>query len=163
MIFLSELGLGKEAIAAYDEALRRAPNDSVRSVVHALTGVMYATQNQARRSVAEYSRAIALDPSNALALNNLAYTLAVQGRDLPRALEMSEKSLVIEPLNATYIDTYGYILYRLGRLDEAKKSLRQAMSIQDDPDIMLHYADVLQSLGEEFMADYYRKKAGETK
>jgi tetratricopeptide (TPR) repeat protein len=159
---LAHLGLDKEALAVYNEARRRAPNDSIRSIAHALSGIIYATRDDARRSIAAYSRAIALDPANAIALNNLAYTLAVQGRRLEHALDMSERSLAAEPLNATYIDTYGYILYRLGRLEESLKVLRQAMSLADDPDIMLHYADVLEALGEEFMAEHYRKKAQET-
>jgi tetratricopeptide (TPR) repeat protein len=160
---LDYLDLDKEALAVYAEARRRAPNDSIRSVAHSLSGIVHATLNDARRSIREYRRAIKLDPANSLALNNLAYTLAEQGRDLEHALEMSGKAIEIEPLNGTYIDTYGYILYRLGRLDEAHKALRQAMSLIDDREIMLHYADVLQALGEDFMADHYRKKAQEMK
>lgn len=160
---LERLELNKEAHEIYDLVLRRATDDSIRSVACTLSGNLYARQGRARRSVADYSRAIDFDPDNAMALNNLAYTFAVQGRNLGRALEMSEKSLAIEPLNATYIDTYGYILYRLGNLEEAKKALRHAASLEDSPAILLHYADVLQALGEEFMAEHYRKKAAEMK
>ncbi len=61
----------------------------------------------------------------------------------------------------TYIDTYGWVLFRMGRFEEAKTALRQAVSLDADesPELMIHYGDVLYELKEYYMASFYWKKA----
>ena len=63
--------------------------------------------------------------------------------------------------NAVYIDTHGWILYRLGRLEEAKTELRRAMTLDKsgNPEILLHFAEVLFALKEDVMGEYYLEKA----
>lgn len=158
---MSYLGLPDEAMAAYRDALEHASTDSLRSEAHALIGAQYAAQKQDGKAVREYEKAIALNQDNVLALNNLAYSWAEQGRNLEKALKMAERVMELEPGNATYIDTHGWVLFRLGRLEEAKKVLRQAVSMENDAEVMRHYGDVLDALGEDFMAKYYHDKADE--
>ena len=62
-------------------------------------------------------------------LNNYSYFLSEQDKDLKRALEMSKKVMESEPGNATYIDTYGWILFKLGLYKEAKEQLVRAISL----------------------------------
>ena len=76
---------------------------------------------------------------------------------------MSARAIALEPNNATYIDTYAWILHRLGRNEEAKQYMRQALTLssQRDASLLAHYGDILWALGEEFMAETYWQKAVE--
>ena len=59
------------------------------------------------------------------------------------------------------MDTYGWVLFKLGRTAEAKKALRQAVALdsRNSPELMVHYGDILHALGERFMAETYWRKA----
>ena len=94
-------------------------------------------------------------------LNNYAYYLSEEDRELERALAMSSRAIELEQNNATFIDTYAWILYKLGRYDEARKSMRQALSLDTTGSaaLPLHYGDILYELGEKFMAETYWRKA----
>ena len=74
---------------------------------------------------------------------------------------MSAKTIEAEPDNATYLDTYGWILYLLGKPEEAKPHFKRAMMYggKDSPVIMDHYAEVLFALGEYDRAMMYWNKA----
>ena len=114
-----------------------------------------------RKCYDAYDRSLALRYDNAMVLNNYAYFLSLEGRDLERALAMAGRAIVLEENNPTYLDTYAWVLYRLGRYDEAKKTMQQALSLDrsKSPDLQLHYGDILAALGEKFMAEVYWKKA----
>ena len=94
-------------------------------------------------------------------LNNYAYFLAVEGRNLPQALEMARLATTLSQNNATFLDTLAWVLYRMGEFEEAKKYMQQAMSLdrRSSAELALHYGDILDALGEEFMAQTYWRKA----
>lgn len=108
-----------------------------------------------------YDKALALYPDNVMVLNNYAYFLSLRGEDLERAMEMSSRAIELEKNNSTYIDTYAWILYKLGRLEEARTAMRQAISLDttESAELPLHYGDILFALGENFMAETYWRKA----
>ena len=74
---------------------------------------------------------------------------------------MSRKTIEAEPDNATYLDTYAWILHLLGRSEEAKTHFKRAMLYggKDSPVIMDHYAEVLFAVGEYDKAMVYWNKA----
>ena len=74
---------------------------------------------------------------------------------------MSERAISISRTNSTYLDTYAWILYKLGRYDEAKRYMRQAITLDPSQSevLMCHYGDILYALGENFMAQIYWEKA----
>ena len=76
---------------------------------------------------------------------------------------MAERAVSLRPNNASYIDTYAWVLHRLGRNEEAKQVMRQALTLssQKDDSLLAHYADILWALGEKFMAETYWQKAVE--
>ena len=108
-----------------------------------------------------YEKALALHPDNSSVLNNYAYFLSEEERDLVRASEMSYKAIKLSQNNSTFLDTYAWILYLLDRKEEARTYMRQALSLDTSasPTLMLHYGDILFALGEKFMAETYWKKA----
>ena len=172
------------AIDAFDEALRYADTDSLRGQLWGFIGDTYhqiaefasgrserpdsipeksriGARTAAKRCYEAYETALELYPDNASVLNNYAYYLSLEKRDLERALEMSSRAMALEQGNATFIDTYAWILYELGRYDEARTSMRQALSLDrtESAALPLHYGDILYALGENFMAETYWRKA----
>ena len=152
-----------EAISLYKKALKYADNDSMRSAIYCLIGDCYQYEENPKKSYQNYRKAITLWPDNVMALNNFAYNLSEQGKELENALAMSARVLELEPGNATYIDTYGWILFKLGRYDEAKKYMQQAISLdpRGSDEIFLHYGDILHATGDDYMATIYWRKAAE--
>ncbi len=108
-----------------------------------------------------YERSLKLYADNAMVLNNYAYFLSEYGGNLKYALQMSERSNRLVDGSPTFIDTYAWILYRLGRYEEAKTQMRRAVSIDssNNYEIALHYGEVLWVLGESTMADFYWEKS----
>ena len=101
-----------------------------------------------------------IDASNALVLNNYAYYLAVRGEQMEKAEEMSKKSLEKEPENASYLDTYGYILFKNGKYEEAEKYIKKSLDKEPESgEINEHYGDVQYKLGNKEAAMDYWKKA----
>lgn len=110
---------------------------------------------------AAYDNALRLNGDNASVLNNYAYFLSEEERDLGKALEMSSKAIKLTQNNPTFLDTHAWILYLLDRKEEARTFMRQALSLDSEGNstLQLHYGDILFALGEKFMAETYWKRA----
>ena len=153
----------KGAIKTYKQGIKSAMEDKVRSELWGYIGDTYHQMEDSKAAFSAYRKALGFDADNILVLNNYAYFLSLEDRDLEEALQMSARAIALEPNNATYIDTYAWILHRLGRNEEAKQYMRQALSLssQRDSSLLAHYGDILWALGEEFMAETYWQKAVE--
>ncbi len=153
----------KEARKVLKTALETTDNDSVRSVVFGIMGDLYHLENNLRKTFAYYDKALALHYDNPLVLNNYAYFLSIEKRDLDRALEMAIRANELEENNSTYLDTYAWVLFQAGEVAEAKKVMQQALSLDrtDSPELLVHYGDILWALGDKFMASIYWKRAKE--
>lgn len=149
------------ASKVFRTAARKADNDSVRSALVGTLGDLAYQQGQTRRCYACYRRALRLDPDNVGVLNNYAYYLSEEGRDLEQALAMSRRANELTPRNASSLDTEGWILYLLGRYEEARKVMQLAVSYDSNNSAVLlfHYAEVLYALGDEFLAGVYWERA----
>ncbi len=87
--------------------------------------------------------ALRLAPGWAPAQNFLGYILADHGRELSEARGLIERALEQDPLNGAYVDSFGWVLYRLGRLSEARTQLERAVRLTDgDPVVREHLGDV---------------------
>lgn len=94
-----------------------------------------------------FEELLLLDSKNYGTMNNYSYYLSLEGVKLERAMELSKKTIDAEPENKIYLDTYGWILYRLEMYDESYRVLIKAVEGSDDPDVLFHFAEVLHSLG----------------
>ena len=150
-----------DAIVLYNEALKHADNDTLRSSLWGSIGDVEHQRNEMKRCYKAYDKALKLNADNAMVLNNYAYFLSLDERDLERALTMITRALALSQNNATYLDTMAWVLYKLGRYSEAKKYMQQALSLDRSQasEYALHYGDILHALGEEFMAKTYWRKA----
>jgi tetratricopeptide (TPR) repeat protein len=107
-----------------------------------------------------YEQALLLDPKNAYALNNYAYFLSLRKEKLDKADSMSYLSLQIEPNSASYLDTYGWILYQKKEYQKAKNYIEQSLTISPNSgEFLEHYGDILYQLGEKTEAIKYWNKA----
>lgn len=98
---------------------------------------------------ADLKKIIEQDPKNGQALNALGYTLADRTDRYDEAYEYIKQALEVSPNDFYIIDSMGWILYRLGRLDEAVTYLRKAMSLRADPEIAAHLGEVLWVMGDK--------------
>jgi len=92
-------------------------------------------------------RALALAPAWPPALNFLGYVMADHGRELEEARELIERALSEDPDNGAYVDSFGWVLYRLGRLEQAREHLERAVRLTGgDPIVREHLGDVYRDL-----------------
>ncbi len=124
---------------------------------------VYHNLKEYEKSDREFEEAIASDPDNGLVLNNYAYYLSLRKQKLDVAEKNSKRSLEISPNSVSYLDTYGWILFQLGKYDEAKIYLEKAIDKGgfNRPAIMEHYGDVLSKLKQNDKALEYWKKSKE--
>lgn len=108
-----------------------------------------------------YDKALVINPLNVNVLNNYAYYLSLRDENLEKAEEMSRKAIEQSPEVAAYLDTYGWIMYKLGQYDEARIWIEKALDQQTDGNgvIFEHYGDVLFKLGHKDEALIYWRKA----
>ena len=174
------------SVETFTEALVIAPTDSLKGQIWGYIGDTYHAMYERLEAGAEadttgfklrinqkkalkqcfesYEKALALYGDNVMTLNNYAYFLSESTDDmaiLEEAMKMSARAIYLEKGNATYLDTFAWILYKLGRSEQARTHMRQALSLDttESPELPLHYGDILFSLNERFMADTYWKKA----
>ena len=86
-------------------------------------------------------------PDAVATLVTLGYTLADRTTRYREALELIDRARVAEPGNAAIIDSYGWVLFRLGKTREALEHLRHAYALQQDADIASHLGQVLWVVG----------------
>jgi len=111
------------------------------------------------RAEADFRKILVADPDSTAALNALGYTLADRTARYQEALELIDRARTAEPGNAAIIDSYGWVLYRLGRKGEALTELRRALALQKDPEIATHVGEVLWDMGKHDEARKYFDEA----
>lgn len=154
-------------ISICKRALEHTTADSKKEIVsdfYSILGDMYHTQKQMKEAYAAYDSALVYNPSNIGALNNYAYYLSVERRDLDKAEEMSYKTVKAEPNNATYLDTYAWILFEKGNYAEARIYIDNAMKSEggDKSDVIVeHCGDIYYMTGDVDGALKYWKQAQE--
>ena len=163
--FLEMASVGDYNLKAYDKVLdictkvlEVAPNDSSKTLrAWSTMGDIYHQLGDDKKAYKAYDKALKINPDYIYVLNNYAYYLSVEGKNLKKAYTMSKKTIEAEPDNATYLDTFGWILYLQGKPLEAKPFFKHAMLYggKDSVVIMDHYAEVLYALKEYDLAMVY--------
>lgn len=127
-------------------------------------GDVEMAENDTTSGYQNYENALALNPDNAMAANNYAYFISLNGGDLDKALRLSNSSMKgMNADNPTYLDTYAWILYLQGKNDDAIVIQKKVLELMDNADmkdfaIYDHYGDMLAKAGKEEEAlEYWRK------
>jgi Flp pilus assembly protein TadD len=123
----------------------------------ALLAAVYERNGDVNRAVSLYERSLQAAPGNAVTLNNLAVLYQKKGD--PRALETAKQAHDAAPESAAIQDTYGWILYENGRLDDAVKLLAEAAKgLPGNSEVLYHYAAALANKGDLGSARAVMKK-----
>ncbi len=123
-----DAGRGKEAVEAARKLIGLVPADQPELMTQALVMLSSAQERAGDSKGAEESlrRILAKDPNNATALNNLGYFLAERNERLEEALDMAKRAVKAEPANPSFLDSLGWVYYKLGQLEESERYLTDA-------------------------------------
>lgn len=148
--FLREQGDDVAAFDIYSEALTEFPDNK-----ELLYGRAMVSEPLNRLSVLEQDLRIILEkePNNAQALNALGYTLTDRTDRHEEALILIKKAVELKPNDPFYLDSLGWVYYRLGNLQVAERYLRQAVEIQSDAEFLAHLGEVLWLLDKKAEAE----------
>ncbi|MFN8206806.1 MAG: hypothetical protein U0T82_05280 [Bacteroidales bacterium] len=135
--------------------------NKVRALV--FLGEGYRKLGRNSLSDAAFDSALAINPSNDLLLNNYSYYLSERSEKLEKADKMSKALMEINKTNATYLDTRGWVLFKLGKVGKARKYLERAMNAGGltNAVIIKHLGDVMYYSGKEDKAMEYWKKSAD--
>ena len=108
-------------------------------------------------------RILSLDPQNTTILNNYAYSLPVKGIKLKKALKMALVAVEKTPRNPAYLDTLGWIYFKIGNLDKALEYVNKSVEKDStNSEVLEHLGDIYKDIGEDDKAKYYYQKAMDT-
>lgn len=120
--------------------------DTIRALFQ--IGAEYERRGEFDKSVETFELLLAMQPDHHQSLNYLGYLLADHNVRLEEAMDMIERALAAEPENGAYLDSYAWVLYRLGRYDEALIYIRKALAkAPNDPIVLEHLGDIQYALG----------------
>ena len=143
----------QQAVDALEESqklLAATSNNELKKGIGVQLGDAYNGLGDHAKSDEYYEAALKVDPLNDHVLNNYSYFLSLRNEKMPRALQLAQKLVERHPTNATYLDTYAWVLYVSKDYAKAKQYLEKALA---DPanvsgTIIEHYGDVLYQLGQ---------------
>lgn len=146
-----------QAMEVFQKGVRQVRPDSDKDMVsdfYSILGDLYHTKKMNEEAYAAYDSALVYKPDNIGALNNYAYYLSVERKNLDKAEEMSFRTVKAEPKNGTYLDTYAWILFEKGKYAEARIYIDQAMQNGGDTSsvVVEHCGDIYYLCGEPVKA-----------
>ncbi|MGE0714385.1 MAG: tetratricopeptide repeat protein [Alphaproteobacteria bacterium] len=133
----------EEAIGAYDTGVSRIPDVEKRhwSIIYS-RGIALERTKQWERAENDFQRALELQPEQPYVLNYLAYSWVDRGINLDRSLDMLRRAVEQRPDDGYIVDSLGWVMYRLGRFEEATRHLERAVELRPlDPVINDHLGD----------------------
>jgi tetratricopeptide (TPR) repeat protein len=133
------------AAASYDKALRVKPDDT--DMLYG-RGLALAEAGKIDQAVADFRKLLEIKPGDIEASNALGYTLADNDRDLGEAQSLIQAARSARPDDPSVADSWGWLKFRQGQLDQAESTLRSAWLKRKDADIGVHLAEVLWDRGE---------------
>ena len=156
----------EEALSIFEEGLEAIgeENPPVKSDFYGQIGDLNYHLGNRDIAFENYENALKLNPQNLGVLNNYSYYLSIKDESLDKAERMSGITVKAEPTNATFLDTYGWVLFKQGAYTMAKIYIENAVKYtEDEPsaEVLEHYGDVLYKTGDKEEAVEQWKKAKE--
>lgn len=153
-----------DALATFQKGVEQVTEKTDKKLVsdfYQMIGDLYHEKKEDLLAYAAYDSSLVYNPDNIATLNNYAYFLSLERKDLDRAEEMSYKTVKAEPQNSTYLDTYAWILFEKGRYTEAKLYIDDAMKNEEMPSAAVteHCGDIYYMTGNVEKALEYWQKA----
>jgi len=150
----------REAIETFEDGLKyTGDNKDLKIQFYSLVAEAYRSTGNNEKSDSCYDEALKLDPNDLLILNNYSYFLSLRQEKLRMAEKMSKKTIIAEPENYVYLDTYAWIMFNIGDYKRALEYIEKAVQHNGsgDPDILEHYGDILEKLSRKDEALKYWK------
>ena len=124
--------------------INQESNPAIVSDFYAVMGDLLHQKGLARKAFEAYDSCLQWKDDNIMCLNNYAYYLSELDEQLDKAEQMSYKTIKAEPKNATYLDTYAWILFMQGRYAESKIYIDQALQNDSDSSAVIteHAGDI---------------------
>jgi tetratricopeptide (TPR) repeat protein len=148
-----QTGKVKQAAILLEKALKQKNAKREKSLylqACSTLAICYDKLGFSDKSIRLYEVILTLDPVNLFVMNNLAYLLAVQGKELLRARELALKVVAAEPANAGYLDTLGWVFFRMAEYDKARDILEKAAQLDPrEAEIADHLGKVYEKLGNQ--------------
>ena len=135
-----------QAITAFSRALQVVPDDP--DLLYG-RGLAYAEAGNVDLAVKDFHRLLKIKPGDVDASNALGFTLADADRDLPEAEQLIQVARTAKPNDPAIADSWGWLQYRLGHLDQAAQVLSSAWQAQKDADVGVHLGEVLWKQGHQ--------------
>ncbi len=115
-----------------------------------------------QKSDSLYEFALEVRPDDPLLMNNYSYSLSVRGIKLAEALRMAQKAVAADSTNGAYLDTLGWVYFKLGDYSKAFEYIARAVKYRDtSAEVMEHLGDVYEKLDDLANARVYWQKAME--
>lgn len=154
----------EEALEVFKKGVQQVTPESDKAMVsdfYSIMGDLYHLKKMNAEAYAAYDSALVYKDDNIGALNNYAYYLSLEKKDLDKAEEMSYRTVKAEPNNGTYLDTYAWILFEKGKYTEARIYIDQAIQQGDDKSsvVVEHGGDIYYKCGELEKAVEFWKEA----
>jgi len=138
----------KDADEAFTKAEALSTKKEERTYMFFLRGELAERQKHYEPAEQYFKQALELDPTSAITLNYLGYMLADKGMRLPEALKDIRKAVELEPMNGAYLDSLGWVYFKMGEYELAEENLRQAVERdQTDPTVHDHLGDLYEKTG----------------
>ena len=153
----------EEALATCTKALEYVTGETSKELIsdfYSIMGDLNHSLKRVNEAFTAYDSSIACNPNNIGALNNYAYYLSVERKELDKAEEMSYRTVKAEPNNATYLDTYAWILFEKGNYTEARIYIDDAMKNGGgESDVVVeHCGDIYYMVGDvEGALNYWKQ------
>lgn len=150
-----------DAVAVYDRAVKRIPKLEARhwSLLYA-RGIALERSKQWARAEKDFLKALEFEPDQPHVLNYLGYSWVERGEHLDRARKMIEKAVALRRNDGYITDSLGWVLYRMGKFEEAVKHLERAVELRpQDPTINDHLGDAYWMVGRQHEAEFQWRRA----
>lgn len=164
-------GIANYRLKKYDKALVSltmglnfvGDNKDIKIQLYSFIGDSNYRLKKNNESDNAYESVLKIDSANVYVLNNYSYYLSLKGENLDKAEKMAKKLNQLIANNSTYLDTYAWVLYKVGKYDLAEKTIAQSIENggNKNPVILEHYGDILFKVNKKDKALEYWKKAKE--
>lgn len=123
-----------QALKLYDTALSHADSTDLKSMSSIYTSMAdtYYAMGDMDEAMIKYDLAISYDPENYVAMNNTAYYLACENKDLDKALNLITRSLKGDPESLNSLDTYAWVLFKMKDYAKAKEIIDALLNREKD-------------------------------
>ncbi len=152
----------QEAVKWFERASRAPARKPFKSVVYSTLGDAQSNLENSEEADRVYELALRYDPQNHNAMNNYAYNLSVRGEKLDRAAELAVKAMELDPDNAAYLDTMGWIFYKTGEFEKARRFIKASIDLDDEAasaEVLEHLGDVYDKLNKPDEAKKWWRRA----